>query len=176
MLERPTSFVSWTSGLHHWLVSGRDGWSGLTGEKCFRNLVRLLNSKLVCGFIYWSHLQGIWWFISVDRPVYPFPNHPSHYPEYNPACQWYDFTGVFLLAPAHIIFCLYNKENYTKISIYSCNLRRLLCVSRDSFNVWTLFMYFNTGPSSSTTFMFTVSFEFLPSPAGSHTALRVEGR
>jgi hypothetical protein len=110
------------------LVSRGTRPSGLAGEKCFRNLVHLLNSKLGFGFIYWSHLQGIWWFISIDRSVTPSPGHLSHYPEYDPAFQWYFFTGVFLLALVHIISCLYNRENYTKISIYSCNLRGLLCV------------------------------------------------
>jgi hypothetical protein len=86
------------------------------------------------------------------------------------------FTGVFLLDLANIISYLYNKENYTKIIIYSCNLRGLLCVSRDSFNICILFMYFNTGPSSSITFMFTVLFAFLPSPVRSYAALRVQGR
>jgi hypothetical protein len=97
--------------------------SGLAGEKSFRNLVHLLNSKLGFGFIYWSHLQGIWWFISVDRPV-PLP--PTIHRITQSTILRFGgifFTGVFLLALIHIISCLYNKENYTKFSIYSCNLR-----------------------------------------------------
>jgi hypothetical protein len=128
MLKSPSSFVSWISGIQHALVGARRWWvlskscSSTEFEIGFRFYLLITPPGNLMIYFRWS--------TSLLLP---------HYPEYNPVCQWYFFTGVFLLAPAHIISCLHNKANYTKMSIYSCNLRRL-CVCLGTRLMFVLYL------------------------------------